>query len=234
MVIDAWELHDSEPFTGSIDLEAGRTYDLVVEYFNGPNEGEIQLFWQLPSQKPIFNGAFGYNDKVIESRYFFQLANPPAQPVAKPVPPKSQPVKTPVRTPRTEPARSKPTPAKTTASAPLPADTLERYIPKNILFVKSKSEMLPSSHLELDNLAGFLLRNPKLRLSIEGHTDNVGNAAKNLELSKDRAARVAAYMTEKDIAASRITAKGYGDTRPLVREATGNALNRRVEFILQE
>jgi len=41
-------------------------------------------------------------------------------------------------------------------------------------------------------------------------------------------------MTEKDIAASRITAKGYGDTRPLVREATGNALNRRVEFILQE
>ena len=235
MVIDAWGLNDSQPFTGTIELEAGRTYDFVVEYFNGPNEGEIQLFWQLPSEKPIFKGAFGYNDKVIDSRYFSQPTPLPAPPVAKPTPPKSQPVKTPAkpaRPTRTEPARPKPAPAKTTAAAPLPADTLERYIPKNILFVKSKSEMLPSSHVELDNLAGFLLRNPKLRLTIEGHTDKVGNSAKNLQLSKDRAARVAAYMTEKGIAATRIKATGYGDTRPLVQG--GDPKNRRVEFILHE
>ncbi len=230
MVINAWGLNDSQPFTGSINLEAGRTYDLVVEYFNGPNEGEIQLYWQLPSEKPVFGGAFGYNDKIIDSRHFFQPTPPPAPPV----PSKDKPIKTPAKpvrtTPRPEPAASRPAPAKTPTTASLPADTLERYIPKNILFVKSKSEMLPSSHTELDNLSGFLLRNPKLRLTIEGHTDNVGNSAKNLQLSKDRAARVAAYMTEKGIAAARITAKGYGDTRPLVQGA--DPKNRRVEFVV--
>lgn len=79
--------------------------------------------------------------------------------------------------------------------AAISADTLEKYIPKNILFVQGKSIMLSESQPELDRLAGFLLRNPALQLSIEGHTDNHGDSAKNMILSEERAQVVSAYLT---------------------------------------
>ena len=240
MVINAWGMHDSEPFSGTVYLEAGRMYDLQVEYFNGLLEGEIQLYWQLPSEAPRFGGVFGYNDKIIDSKYFYQ---PPAssipgaggqvatnKPVVtpKPVQAKPQPAK---------PAAQKPAaqkPAKPVAASPaeIPKDTLEKYIPKNILFVQSKSIMLPQSEPELDRLAGYLVRNPAVQLTIEGHTDNHGDSAKNLALSKERAKVVAEYLSGKGVAARRIQSEGYGDTRPLQTIASGNVKNRRVEFLL--
>ena len=90
--------------------------------------------------------------------------------------------------------------------------------------------MLPESQPELDRLAGFLIRNPALQLDIEGHTDNHGDSAKNMILSEERTQVVSAYLSSKGVADRRINAKGYGDTRPLAKIATGNAKNRRVEF----
>lgn len=228
MVIDAWGLHDSERVSGQIHLEANRQYDLQVEYFNALFEGEIQLYWQLPSEKPVFGGLLGYNDHLIDKR-FFTLPTPPAPPVTPPKPapkpPKKQPTPAPPPPKKAEPQK-----------APIAKDTLEKYLPKNVLFVKSKSTMLPESEPELDRLAGFLLRNPKYRLSIEGHTDHVGDSGKNLILSEERAQTVATYLTQKGVVNQRITAKGFGDTRPLVRDAAGqpNPKNRRVEFVIQE
>ncbi len=237
LVINGWGLHDSERIKGRIRLEAGRQYDLVVEYFNAIREGEIQLYWQLPSEAPVFGGALGYNDKLIAPRYFVSTAQPIAsvtqqQPQRPAVP--ARPAQVPPKKPATRPAPTPTTPA--AKPAPIAKDTLEKYIPKNIFFVKSKSEMLPESAPELDQLAGFLVRNPKYRLTIDGHTDRVGDSAKNLLLSEERAQAVAHYLAKKGVAAPRITAKGYGDTRPLVREApnTPNAKNRRVEFVIQE
>lgn len=237
LVINGWGLHDSERINGRIHLEAGRQYTLVVEYFNALREGEIQLYWQLPSEAPIFGGAFGNNDHLIDKRYFFL----PAQPVSSITPPKPKSATTakPVQAPPKNPVvKFDASPAKPAVAKPavIAKDTLEKYIPKNILFVQSKSVMLPESEPELDRLAGFLVRNPKYRLTIDGHTDHVGNAQKNLTLSQERAQTVAAYLTGKGVAAPRITAKGYGDTRPLVREAEGvaNAKNRRVEFMIRE
>jgi len=241
MVINAWGLHDSEPFSGTVYMEAGRMYDLQVEYFNGLLEGEIQLYWQLPSEKPVFGGAFGYNDKPIDPKYYYQpesaaatVPKPKQQAsVTKPV---SPPKKTVTAPPKQTPVAQKPKPVAVTPTqappkqAAISADSLEKYIPKNILFVQSKSIMLSESQPELDRLAGFLLRNPALQLSIEGHTDNHGDSAKNMILSEERAQVVSAYLTGKGIAAQRISAKGYGDTRPLQKIATGNAKNRRVEF----
>ena len=228
MVIDAWGLHDSERVMGQIKLEANRQYDLQVEYFNALFEGEIQLYWQLPSEKPVFGGLLGYNDHLIDKR-FFTLPTPAAPPM-KPPPPAPQP-------PKKQAAPTPKPPQKAEAKpAPIAKDTLEKYLPKNVLFVKSKSAMLPESQPELDRLAGFLLRNPKYRLSIEGHTDRVGDSGKNLVLSEQRAQTVAAYLTQKGVVTQRITAKGFGDTRPLVRDAAGqpNPQNRRVEFVIQE
>ena len=231
MVINAWGLHDSERFTGEIALNAGQQYNLQVEYCNSLLEGEIQLFWQLPSEAPVFKGWLGYNDHLIDGRFF---TAPPAA-VVSPAP--ARPTPAVIKPARTTPPKTvaKPAPA-ALKPAKLAKDTLEKYLPKNVLFVQSKSMMLPESEPELDRLAGFLLRNPKYRLSIEGHTDHIGNAAKNLLLSEQRAQTVATYLTQKGISASRITAKGYGDTKPLVREAADvpNAKNRRVEFLIQE
>lgn len=237
LVIDAWYLNDSKPFSGKIWLEAGQLYDLQVDYYNGMFEGEIQLFWQLPGEEPIFGGTFGYNDKVIDSRYFFQ---PPAAAV-QPKPQTPPAVKPVVQKPATQPkpaqtqTRVQPKPvanAPAPKPAPVSADTLEKYLPKNIHFVKSKAEMLPESMPELDRLAAFLLRNPELRLSIEGHTDKVGDTAKNQELSELRARAVASYLVKKGVAAQRITAVGYGDTRPVVKDGN-DVRNRRVEFVIR-
>lgn len=233
MVINAWGMHDSEPFSGTVYMEAGRLYDLQVEYFNGLLEGEIQLYWQLPSEKPVFGGAFGYNDKPIDSKYYYQ---PEAAVAIVPKPKPQTPVTKPVSPPKKTPAVQKPKPPAVTPDqkppkqAAIPADSLEKYIPKNILFVQGKSTMLPESQPELDRLAGFLVRNPALQLSIEGHTDNHGDSAKNMILSEERAQVVSAYLSGKGVAGKRISARGYGDTRPLQKIATGNAKNRRVEF----
>jgi len=225
-VINAWGMHDSERFIGEIALQAGQQYNLQVEYFNALLEGEIQLFWQLPSEAPVFKGLLGYNDHLIDPRFF-------SLPVPAPKPVSNTPAKSAKALPNKPAAKPALTPLK---PAKIAKDTLEKYIPKNILFEKSKNIMLAESQPELDRLAGFLLRNPKYRLSIEGHTDHIGNAAKNLLLSEQRAQTVASYLTQKGIATQRIATKGYGDTRPLVRERDGvpNEKNRRVEFLIQE
>jgi len=234
MVINAWGMHDSERFTGEIALKAGQAYPLQVEYFNALLEGEIQLYWQLPSEAPVFKGLLGYNDHPIDPR-FLTLPTPAKTITLLPnIPPTNIP---PAKTPPTVPKKqaSKPAPI-ALKPAVISKDTLEKYIPKNILFEKSKSIMLAESEPELDRLSGFLLRNPKYRLTIAGHTDHIGNAAKNLLLSEQRAQTVAVYLIQKGVDSQRITSRGYGDTKPLVREAAGtaNPQNRRVEFSLQE
>lgn len=233
LVIDAWSLHDTGRFVGEIYLDAGRKYPLKVEYFNAMFEGEIKLQWQLPSEKPLFDGYFGYNDHDIASRYLIPPA-PPKISTEKPrltpeKPRDTAPLKAVVE-PDPEPVQKAPTPV------PIPADTLETYIPKNILFEKSKAIMLPASEPELNKLAAFLIRNPRYTLRVEGHTDRIGNSAKNMILSKERAQTVAAYLVKKGVEASRITAFGYGDTRPLFREPEGvaNPKNRRVAFLIGE
>ena len=71
---------------------------------------------------------------------------------------------------------------------------------------------------------------------VDGHTDNVGGKAFNQKLSQGRADAVKKYLSDKGIDESRIIAKGYGDTKPVVSNATaqGKQKNRRVEFTIME
>ncbi len=230
-VIDGWGMNDSEKFMGYVALNEGQLYTLEVDYFNGLLEGELQLRWQLPGEEPFFGGAAGYNDKPIDSKYFFK---PPPTPATPPTPP--TPAK-PATKPKTQnkPApniEEKPKPAPKPQATTVPKDSIERFTPKNILFQKSKDIMLAGSTDELNKLAGFLVRHPKLQITIEGHTDNVGNAEKNLELSQRRAYSVRDFLVGKGVATDRITAIGYGDTRPLIKSDKGNEKNRRVVFLI--
>jgi OmpA-OmpF porin, OOP family len=108
------------------------------------------------------------------------------------------------------------------------------YAANNILFATGKYVLLAKSFKGLDEVTQILKDNPDLKLSIDGHTDNVGADAFNQKLSENRANAVRNYFVKKDIDASRLTAAGHGKTQPAADNKTsaGRAKNRRVEMKL--
>lgn len=105
----------------------------------------------------------------------------------------------------------------------------------NIFFETGKAELRSASFVELDNLVKVLTDNPTMTIAIAGHTDDVGSDEANLKLSDDRAQAVMNYLTAKGIAATRLSAKGFGEAKPVVQNSSdeNRALNRRVEFTIQ-
>jgi OmpA-OmpF porin, OOP family len=106
---------------------------------------------------------------------------------------------------------------------------------KGIYFETGKDVIKPESFVNLDILVGILKEFEEATVYIEGHTDNVGDPAKNLELSQKRADAVMAYLIKNGIKPSRLIANGYGDTKPIADNKTkdGKAKNRRVYFQLK-
>ncbi len=98
---------------------------------------------------------------------------------------------------------------------------------KNIFFDFDKYDLKPESMGEIRHLAKFLAANPDLTVQIAGHTDNVGSAQHNQQLSENRAKAVKDALVALGIPATKIVAKGYGSTRPV---SNVDAENRRVEF----
>ena len=105
---------------------------------------------------------------------------------------------------------------------------------KNIFFDFDSYALRPESFPELDKTVRFLVENPKVRIEVSGHTDNIGADVRNKTLSLNRARSVAAYMTDKGIPVSRIRVNGLGSSRPVAPNDTeeNRALNRRIEFLV--
>ncbi len=102
----------------------------------------------------------------------------------------------------------------------------------NIFFDHDKSELLPRSFTELNNLAQILNDYPAMRIEIRGHTDGVGEQSYNLPLSERRAKAVVDYLIQSGIAHSRLVHQGYGSAMPVANNSSkeGRQENRRVEF----
>ncbi len=105
---------------------------------------------------------------------------------------------------------------------------------KNIFFEVSKFELLPASYAELDRLVGWMKDYVTMEIGLEGHTDVVGDRDANMQLSKDRVDEVKKYLVSKGIGANRITATGFGATKPIIAKGTDEErkVNRRVEFVI--
>jgi OmpA-OmpF porin, OOP family len=102
-----------------------------------------------------------------------------------------------------------------------------------VKFETGKDIIKTESYTILDNVVKVMNENPSYKLRIFGHTDNVGDPAKNLDLSDRRAKAVQKYLTDKGVNAARLlSAQGKGDKEPIADNATkeGRAQNRRVEF----
>ncbi len=101
----------------------------------------------------------------------------------------------------------------------------------DINFDFGKSSIKPSSYKYLDKLAQMFVRT-NATICVKGHTDNIGSAESNMELSKQRAKAVVEYLVNKGVSPQKLTYEYYGMSRPLSTNDTedGRLLNRRVEF----
>ena len=108
-----------------------------------------------------------------------------------------------------------------------------KIITYGITFDVGKSTVKPESMTEIMRFVALMKENPDLRFSVEGHTDNTGNAAANQTLSEARSQAVVDKLAENGIARDRLKAAGKGQNAPLADNSTdeGRAKNRRVEFV---
>jgi len=120
-----------------------------------------------------------------------------------------------------------------TANAMAAALDKDGFVTLYINFATGQSAILPDSMPTVDQLAEALTGAPALRVSVEGHTDDVGAEAANQALSEARAAAGAAALATRGIGSDRVQSRGWGESKPLAANTTdeARAKNRRVEIV---
>jgi outer membrane protein OmpA-like peptidoglycan-associated protein len=116
----------------------------------------------------------------------------------------------------------------------LPIESGQRTRLENLYFATDSEVLLPQSRPELLSLVAWLKANSKVRVCIEGHTDNVGSPAYNLDLSERRAKGVVLELINEGVDSNQLEFKGYGLSKPLESNQTeqGRARNRRTEVLI--
>jgi outer membrane protein OmpA-like peptidoglycan-associated protein len=121
----------------------------------------------------------------------------------------------------------------------LPPEQLKSQIDRDgkvaiqVNFATAKADILPDSQGQIDAVVALMQQTPGLRLSVDGHTDNIGTPATNRTLSEARARSVVAALTARGVAADRLRAQGFGQDKPVADNGAedGRARNRRVELV---
>lgn len=110
------------------------------------------------------------------------------------------------------------------------------FVINNIYYNTNSADLKLESRIVLESFANYLKENPEMNIEIQGHTDNVGKEKDNEALSSNRAHSVKWMLEELGVDGKRITAKGYGSTKPIADNTTdaGKAKNRRTEFLIVE
>ena len=110
----------------------------------------------------------------------------------------------------------------------------ESYKIDDIHFMTNSAVLSKGAKRIIDEFFEFLYENPNIEVEIQGHTDNVGKDEANMILSDKRAKSVYRYLIEKGISSSRLSANGYGESKPIASNETysGRAKNRRTVFLI--
>ena len=113
-------------------------------------------------------------------------------------------------------------------------DRIVLNMPSNITFATDQDQVIPPFYATLDSVAIVLNKFNKTLVDVDGHTDSTGSAAHNQALSERRAQSVANYLAGRGVDPRRMSAVGYGFTRPIATNDTeiGRAENRRVEIAI--
>lgn len=121
------------------------------------------------------------------------------------------------------------------ASVQRQGDVLAVTMKADFLFDVDSSVVHSGAYSEIDRLARVLKEYPNTRIRIEGHTDSTGSEAYNLRLSQRRADAVKQRLISKGVSSDRISALGYGESRPRAtnRTPSGLQMNRRVEVYIE-
>lgn len=236
--------------------EAGKFYRIELAYKDIQGVSRAILSWVRPSEigypthiEQAFAAAGGHRLTVIPQQFLYpELPRPvPAaasvagavrKPASRPVAAAPARPVSPLRRTRpgsTQPVAAPPPPTAVAlpdlaALRPGTAVTLP-----NLYFTQSTADLLPTSRPVLTALVRELRQHPAVRLELAGHTDNVGDAAQNLLLSQRRAQVVRRYLVQQGIDSVRLSARGYGGTRPVAdnRDLQQRPRNRRVEAVVQ-
>lgn len=117
-----------------------------------------------------------------------------------------------------------------------PIKTGEQIVLKNVFYATDSYELKEESKIELNKIVQFLKENGDVKIEVQGHTDNVGSAVYNTNLSQKRANEVVTHLIFNGISQSRLTSKGYGYIQPIDTNETedGRANNRRTEMKIVE
>ena len=112
--------------------------------------------------------------------------------------------------------------------------TGQNFSLNNILFETDSYELNSIAKTVILNFSNYLKRNPNLKVEIQGHTDNVGDTVKNLELSKNRALAVYNRLVDFEISVERLSYMGYGESHPIEsnEDEEGRMENRRTEIVV--
>ena len=113
-------------------------------------------------------------------------------------------------------------------------DRIVLNMPSNVTFATDRDQVIPPFYPTLDSVAIVLRKFDKTLIDVDGHTDSVGNAGYNMDLSNRRANSVANYLASRGVDPRRMSAMGYGLERPIASNETemGRAQNRRVEIAI--
>ncbi len=228
----------SKNFTVDIkDAVTQKKTDAVVDTLTGEYTAIVNVKNKNDLIVTVKKGGAAFSSQLIAKEDVIKSSTKKDSTVTPTLAKTTNPQKTDIK-PLTNKAAPKQNTVLKPISADMKLDTLKvgrAYTINNIYYNTNSAELDPRSVIVIDEFAEYLKANPKIKIEIHGHTDNVGNEKDNLALSTNRALTVRDLLIKKGVDASKIVAyKGFGASKPVADNATeeGKRKNRRTEFLI--
>jgi OOP family OmpA-OmpF porin len=198
-----------------------------------------QVLWRRDLDGSSIPGRSGFSDWIYSIGMSFDFGGttppPPPPPAAAPPPPPPPPPNPDLDGDGVPNERDKCPNTRPGAVVDLDGCEVEAVIElEGVYFDFDKATIKPEGKVVLNEAAALLQKHERVVVEVAGHTDSVGTDAYNQGLSERRANAVRDYLASKGVKASRLTARGYGESRPVASNDTkeGRAENRRVELVV--